>query len=410
MLDGQMTPLQYAAILGLLLTVGVLFFIIVGVVTRSAKRSSTESVEDEARQTDSKKSSLTSSKTAELEKIGALLQTETLQQAEQVPPSKAPTAQETSMQKALSKTEDHIFGRIRRLFQASPEEKELWEQIEEILYTSDIGPQTVDALITEVKSELSSRDRQNYSSVEVALRKKISSFFEKDAVQFVPLEKKIAATSKPFVLLVVGVNGTGKTTSIGKLAAHFAQSGLKVLVAAGDTFRAAASEQLKVWSDRAQVDIFSPEGVTDPSAVAFDAVQRAKAQGTDLVIIDTAGRLHTQTNLMEELKKVKRVIQKVTPEAPNETLIVLDANSGQNALIQAKQFHQALTLTGAILTKMDGTAKGGVAIGLVSEVQVPIQYIGIGEKIADLRPFKVDEFINSLIPSKNSSERPHEVH
>jgi fused signal recognition particle receptor len=198
------------------------------------------------------------------------------------------------------------------------------------------------------------------------------------------------------VIMVVGVNGAGKTTSIGKISAQWAQSGKKVLVAAGDTFRAAAGQQLKVWTERAAVEIFAPEGITDPSAVAFDAVSKAKARGYDFVIIDTAGRLHTQANLMEELKKVKRVIAKVIPEAPHEVLVVLDANSGQNALIQAREFHQALGLTGAILTKMDGTAKGGVAVGLAHELQLPIKLVGIGEKIQDLRPFSAHEFVDSI--------------
>jgi fused signal recognition particle receptor len=195
---------------------------------------------------------------------------------------------------------------------------------------------------------------------------------------------------------VVGVNGAGKTTSIGKIAGQLAHSGKRVLVAAGDTFRAAAGNQLKTWTDRAQVEIFSPEGVTDPSAVAFDAVSKGKAQGYDVVIVDTAGRLHTQSNLMEELKKMKRVITKVIPEAPHETLIVLDANSGQNALMQAREFHKALGLTGVVLTKMDGTAKGGVAVGLAHELKIPIRLIGVGEKIGDLRPFSVKEFVESI--------------
>ncbi|NUN06559.1 MAG: signal recognition particle-docking protein FtsY, partial [Bdellovibrio sp.] len=210
------------------------------------------------------------------------------------------------------------------------------------------------------------------------------------------LSKIQFAKAGPTVLMIVGVNGAGKTTSIGKISSQLASQGKKVLVAAGDTFRAAAGGQLKVWTDRAQVEIFSPEGVTDPSAVAFDAVAKGKAQNYDVVIVDTAGRLHTQANLMEEIKKMKRVMTKVIPEAPHETLIVLDANSGQNALLQAKEFHNALILTGAILTKMDGTAKGGVAVGLAQELQIPIKLIGVGERIQDLRAFSSQEFVDSL--------------
>ena len=207
--------------------------------------------------------------------------------------------------------------------------------------------------------------------------------------------------------MILGVNGAGKTTTIGKLAAHLAQSGQKVLVAAGDTFRAAAGGQLKVWTDRAQqsvaqsepgqVEIFWPEQVTDPAAISFDAVSKAKAQNFNFVILDTAGRLHTQSNLMEELKKVKRVMTKVIPEAPHNTWIVLDANSGQNALNQAVEFNKALELSGVVLTKLDGTAKGGVAIGLVDSLNIPIKLIGIGEKIDDLRVFNYIEYIDSIL-------------
>ncbi len=206
------------------------------------------------------------------------------------------------------------------------------------------------------------------------------------------------ADSGPTVIMIVGVNGAGKTTTIGKLAAKFANHGLKVLVAAGDTFRAAASQQLKTWTERAQVEIFSPEGVKDPAAVAFDAVQKAKAQDFQMVIIDTAGRLHTQAPLMEELKKVKRVMTKITSEAPHETWIVLDSNSGQNALVQARQFHEAVGLTGIILTKLDGSAKGGVAFAISHELKLPICWIGVGEKVGDLRVFNRSEFVDSLFP------------
>jgi fused signal recognition particle receptor len=201
---------------------------------------------------------------------------------------------------------------------------------------------------------------------------------------------------KPQVWMIVGVNGAGKTTTIGKLAYLAVERGAKVLVAAGDTFRAAAQAQLKVWTDRAQVEIFAPEGVSDPGAVAFDAVQMAKARGYDLVLIDTAGRLHTQANLMEELKKVKRVIQKLDPEAPHETLIVLDANSGQNALVQAQKFHETLKLSGAVFTKMDGTAKGGVVLGLASQLQIPTLFLGVGEGMNALTGFSPGDYAEAL--------------
>lgn len=302
---------------------------------------------------------------------------------------------EVSLSSALAATEAQIFGRIKSLF-SREQKNEVLEEIEEILYTSDLGPQTVQRLMQSLTESLSRSEQSDFQKVREVLtseiRRILGALPERDLFQVIE-----SSTLKPFVLLVVGVNGAGKTTTIGKLSAHFALKGKKVLVAAGDTFRAAAGGQLKVWTDRAQVEIFSPEGVTDPSAVAFDAVAKAKANQYDLVIIDTAGRLHTQANLMEELKKMKRVMTKVIPDSPHETLIVLDANSGQNALMQAKEYHQALHLTGAVLTKMDGTAKGGVAVGLAHELKLPVEFIGVGERLQDLRPFHSEEYIQSIV-------------
>ncbi|XGC81775.1 signal recognition particle-docking protein FtsY [Bdellovibrio bacteriovorus] len=305
---------------------------------------------------------------------------------------------EVDLKQALKKTEENLFGRIRNLFKDNTGAKHL-EEIEEILYTSDLGPTTVQRLMGALEDKLSKKERGDYDTVREALKEEIKHIFSgshNTGPDTGILSKIQFAPEGPTVLMIVGVNGAGKTTSIGKIASQLAGQGKKVLVAAGDTFRAAAGGQLKVWTDRAQVEIFSPEGVTDPSAVAFDAVSKAKSQNYDVVIVDTAGRLHTQANLMEEIKKMKRVMTKVIPEAPHETLIVLDANSGQNALMQAKEFHNALTLTGAILTKMDGTAKGGVAVGLAQELQIPIKLIGVGERIQDLRTFSSQEFVNSL--------------
>ncbi|WP_413582165.1 signal recognition particle-docking protein FtsY [Bdellovibrio sp. HCB288] len=299
---------------------------------------------------------------------------------------------------ALRKTEENLFGRIRSLFKADSNSQHL-DDIEEILYTSDLGPATVQRLMGALQDKLSRKERADYDTVRDALKEEIKSIFagsHSSAPTAGILSKINFAESGPTVLMIVGVNGAGKTTSIGKISAQLAAEGKKVLVAAGDTFRAAAGGQLKVWTDRAQVEIFSPEGVTDPSAVAFDAVAKGKAQNYDVIIVDTAGRLHTQANLMEEIKKMKRVMTKVIPEAPHETLIVLDANSGQNALMQAKEFHNTLELTGAVLTKMDGTAKGGVAVGLAQELQIPIKLIGVGERIQDLRTFSAQEFVDSL--------------
>lgn len=307
---------------------------------------------------------------------------------------------------AMERTRANLFGRIKDMFTGKTLTEEEMEDLEEVLYTSDLGPQTVQRLLSAIEDRLSSSERADIEKVREALRAEMLEIFSSvdGAVTEVPEEgditqviRKAHEGSKPQVWMIVGVNGAGKTTTIGKLSNGIAKAGLKVLVAAGDTFRAAAGDQLRVWTDRAQVEIFSPEGVKDPSAVAYDACESAKAKGFDVVIIDTAGRLHTQANLMEELKKMKRVVQKVIPEAPHEVLLVLDANSGQNALIQAKSFNEALDVSGVVLTKLDGSAKGGVAIGLAHELHIPIKLIGVGEGMEDLRPFKSDEFVHSII-------------
>lgn len=308
-----------------------------------------------------------------------------------------------SLSDSLALTRSGFLGRIKNIFsnKAQLSAGEL-DELEEILYTSDLGPQTVQKLMAAVEAKLKLEGSSGFDSIREAIKSEMLDIFSKSQVAFVDNEDTLAAlhfsnTDKPRVLMIVGVNGAGKTTSIGKISGLLAIEGKKVLVAAGDTFRAAAGSQLKVWTDRAQVEIFSPEGITDPSAVAFDAVTMGKAQKFDVVIIDTAGRLHTQKSLMEELKKMKRVITKVIPEAPHEVLLVLDASSGQNALQQAREFHAALGITGVVLTKLDGTAKGGVALGLAYEMQIPIKLIGIGEGIGDLRSFKSQEFVDSII-------------
>lgn len=308
---------------------------------------------------------------------------------------------EVRIEDALKNTRTQFFGRIKNVFSSKPANEAI-DEIEEILFTSDIGPATVEKLMESVHTELSRGEMSDIEKLKSALKSRIDEIFTAAGVKEPDPQSNLGPLQyldlnhKPFVLLIVGVNGAGKTTTIGKLSALLAESGKKVLVAAGDTFRAAAGNQLKVWTDRAQVEIFSPEGVKDPSAVAFDAVSKAKAQAYDVVIVDTAGRLHTQENLMEELKKLKRVMTKVISDAPHETWIVLDANNGQNALHQAREFNQALDLTGVVLTKMDGTAKGGVVIGLADQLKIPIRAIGIGEKIRDLRAFSAKSFISSL--------------
>jgi fused signal recognition particle receptor len=323
---------------------------------------------------------------------------------------------------ALQNTRGSFFGRLKNLFGSKPSLSagEL-DDLEEILYTSDLGPQTVQRLLAAVETKLKQDGGSGFEAVRSALKSEMIDIFDGlsdgrgearagdtdagvttvadlGAGDYIEgLERLNIWSHKPAVLMIVGVNGAGKTTTIGKLARRIAQSGRKVLVAAGDTFRAAAGDQLKVWTERAQVEIFSPENVTDPSAVAFQAIERGKAEGVDVVIIDTAGRLHTQKNLMEELKKMSRVMAKLSADAPHETLLVLDANSGQNALIPAREFNQALGVTGVVLTKLDGTAKGGVAVGLACELRLPIKLIGVGEGIEDLRRFSPREFVDSIL-------------
>ncbi len=314
----------------------------------------------------------------------------------------APKPKAASVSDSLSLTRSGFFGRIKNIFSDKPRlsANEL-EELEEILYTSDLGPQTVQRLMQAVETKLKAEGDSGFESVRAAIKNEMLDIFSQtqNAVQGEGILSALDFSNevKPRVLMIVGVNGAGKTTSIGKISSLLAGQGKRVLVAASDTFRAAAGSQLKVWTERAQVEIYSPEGVSDPSAVAFGAVTMAKAQNFDVVVVDTAGRLHTQKSLMEELKKMKRVITKVMPEAPHEVLLVLDASSGQNALQQAREFHAALGITGVVLTKLDGTAKGGVALGLAYEMKLPIKLIGIGEGIGDLRSFHSQEFVDSII-------------
>lgn len=322
----------------------------------------------------------------------------------------APTEVRAKLPDALSKTRASLFGRIQSLFggRATLSESER-EELEEVLYTADLGPKTVQDLLGHVFEKLKASGETGFEAVRRELHAKMAeilamregdvSALEAKAPEFADdgLNRLNIFSAKPAVLMVVGVNGAGKTTTIGKLSAKLASKGKRVLVAAGDTFRAAAGEQLKTWTDRASVEIFDPEGVTEPSAVAYQALEIAKSKGFDVVIIDTAGRLHTQKNLMEELKKMKRVLAKIDATAPHETLLVLDSNSGQNALIQAKEFHGALAVDGVVLTKLDGSAKGGVAVGITNEVGLPIKLIGVGEKIGDLRAFDARGFVDSIL-------------
>ena len=287
----------------------------------------------------------------------------------------------------LSKTRQNLSGGFEKVFAGKKKlDEDALAQLEELLITSDIGVQTTLALM----EKIADAKVADVGEVKKILKEELLSILN------TPPPVQEARKSTPHVILVVGVNGVGKTTTIGKIAASLKASGKKVLIAAADTFRAAAVEQLMIWAQKAGAEFVKHKENADPAAVAFDAVAAAKARGCDIVLIDTAGRLHTKVNLMEELKKIKRTVAKQIQGAPHEILLVLDATTGQNALSQAKLFNEALAVTGLALTKLDGTAKGGIVIAICSSLNIPLQYIGIGEKVEDLRPFDAEQFINAL--------------
>lgn len=299
------------------------------------------------------------------------------------------------LKERLFRTREQIFGRLTRLLQgADLRNAETLNAIEEILITSDIGVKTAKSVMEAIRQRIKKEKIVNVEPVMAMLREELEKLVVTTDDQ--PLEEKVQR-HRPYVILIVGVNGTGKTTTIGKLAYRLAGQGLKVMMAAGDTFRAAASGQLEIWAKRAGVDIVRQKEGADPAAVIFDAIDSAKARKFDVVLIDTAGRLHTKINLMEELKKIVRVIKKQLPDAPHDTLLVVDGTTGQNALQQARQFAEAAPLTGIIVTKLDGTAKGGVALAIQKEMNIPVRYIGIGEDPEDLTEFNSHEFISAII-------------
>ncbi len=288
----------------------------------------------------------------------------------------------------LSKTRHNFSAGFERIFAGKKKiDDDLLEELEELLITSDLGVRTTTALMEKVSAAKISEVDQ----IKAFLKAQILAILEPPPP---PLTEK--PPSVPRVVMVVGVNGTGKTTTIGKLAAKATAAGQKVLIGAADTFRAAAIEQLTIWAERAKADIVKHKEMADPAAVAFDAVAAAEARGIDLVLIDTAGRLHTKVNLMEELKKIRRAITKKIPDAPHEILLTLDATTGQNALSQAELFHEALGVTGLALTKLDGTAKGGIVISICDALKIPLKFIGIGENIDDLQRFDAAQFVDAL--------------
>jgi fused signal recognition particle receptor len=295
------------------------------------------------------------------------------------------------LKSSLSKTHESIVGRMDTLLLGKKRiDTDTLEELEEILITADLGVKTTVDLIRTLEQRLKRDELQDGAALKKALKEEI-------LVRLTAHSSPLVVSGKtPFVILVIGVNGVGKTTTIGKLAAKYAGEGKRVLLAAGDTFRAAAAEQLELWSQRVGADIVRHKEGADPSAVVFDACKAALARGCDVLIIDTAGRMHTKVNLMEEMKKIRRVITREIPDAPHETLLVLDAATGQNALSQAKLFKEAAFVTGVVLTKLDGSAKGGIVVAVSHEHALPIRFIGVGESVEDLREFDPAQFVEAL--------------
>lgn len=301
-----------------------------------------------------------------------------------------------SLDKGLSKTKESLFKKLGRLLGGKGKvDEDVLDELEEILITSDVGVDTTLKIIDRIQQRVQRDKYQGTDELNIILREEIAALLaenEKSSVEDIDIPNN----GLPYVIMVVGVNGVGKTTTIGKLAYRFTKAGKKVVLGAADTFRAAAIEQLCVWAERVNVPIVKQQMGSDPASVAFDTLSSAKAQGADVVIIDTAGRLHNKINLMNELSKIKNVMQKVVPGAPNEVLLVLDGSTGQNAFEQAKQFSKATEVTALAITKLDGTAKGGVVIGVSDQLNIPVKYIGIGEGIEDLQLFDKKAFVDSL--------------
>ena len=293
------------------------------------------------------------------------------------------------LKQGLSKTKKLLIENTEALFLGRTVDENLLEELEEVLVMADVGPKAAASIVGALREKVKKGKIPDSVSLKKALKEEIKSALQDG--------NGIKITGeKPFVILAVGVNGVGKTTTIGKLAKRFTDEGLKVILAAGDTFRAAAVEQLEIWAQRAHAQIVKHKSGADPAAVAFDAIASARAKNADVVIIDTAGRLHTKINLMDELKKIKRVINREMPSAPQEVLLVVDATSGQNVIHQAKMFGDAIGISGIALTKLDGTAKGGIIIAIRKELGIPVKLIGVGEGVEDLRDFDAGEFVEAL--------------
>jgi len=301
-----------------------------------------------------------------------------------------------NLDKGLEKTKDTFFSKLGKAVAGkSSVDTEVLDELEEILISSDVGVDTMVKIIDRIEARVARDKYLNAAELDQILKEEIAGLLSenntKDLTEF-----SVPETNGPYVIMVVGVNGVGKTTTIGKLAAKYKAAGKKVILGAADTFRAAAVDQIKLWGERVDVPVVSKGMNTDPSAVAFDAVQKGVEEGADVVIIDTAGRLHTKVNLMNELSKIKRVVQKFIPEAPHEVLLVLDGSTGQNAFIQAREFTNVTEVNALAVTKLDGTAKGGVVIGISDQFKIPVKYIGVGEKVDDLQVFNKELFVDSF--------------
>ncbi len=303
-----------------------------------------------------------------------------------------------SLDKGLEKTKDSFFSKMSKTIAGkSKVDDEVLDELEEVLATSDVGVDTLIKIIDRIEARVARDKYLSTAELDRILREEIAGLLtEHDDPTTTTREFSVPSTHKPHIILVVGVNGVGKTTTIGKLAAQFKKNGKQVILGAADTFRAAAVDQLILWGNRVGVPVISHGMNTDPASVAYDAAKAGIEQQADVVIIDTAGRLHNKVNLMNELSKIKRVIQKIVPEGPHEVLLVLDGSTGQNAFIQAQEFTKATEVTALAITKLDGTAKGGVVIGISDQFKIPVKYIGVGEKIDDLQVFNKMEFVDSL--------------
>jgi fused signal recognition particle receptor len=295
-----------------------------------------------------------------------------------------------SLRDGLAKTRKNLTDKVGSLILGEKIDEAFLDELEEALIASDVGVGTASLVLRDLKDRFKRNELSSPAQVKDRLRQILLEIISAPSPE-------LSLTASPSVVLVIGVNGTGKTTTIGKLANRLQAEGKKVMLAAGDTFRAAASEQLSIWGERAGIPVIKHKEGADPSAVVFDAVAAAKARSVDVLIVDTAGRLHTKSNLMEELKKVSRILSRELPGAPHETLLVLDGNTGQNALVQAKMFHEKVGVTGIVLTKLDGTSKGGIVFAIYKELMIPVKFVGIGEAIEDLRSFDPKEFVDALL-------------